>query len=106
MSVVDLGAVVPTAGCCGLATSGMDEAAAARLAPMFKALGDPIRLRLAAMIASTPEVCVCELTPAFEVSPPTISHHLRVLREAGLVDAERRGRNDRSRGCSLRGNPH
>ena len=58
---------------------------------MFRALGDPIRLRLAAMIASTPEVCVCELTPAFEVSAPTISHHLKVLREAGLVDAERRG---------------
>lgn len=58
---------------------------------MFRALGDPIRLRLAAMIASTREVCVCELTPAFEVSGPTISHHLKVLREAGLVDADRRG---------------
>ena len=93
MTVVDLGPVATrtTAECCGLAISGVDEAAAARLAPMFKALGDPIRLRLAAMIASAAEVCVCELTPAFEVSGPTISHHLKVLREAGLVDSERRG---------------
>lgn len=74
-----------------MATRRVDEQAAARLAPMFKALGDPIRLRLAAMIASVAEVCVCDLTPAFEVSGPTISHHLKVLREAGLVDAERRG---------------
>lgn len=59
---------------------------------MFKALGDPVRLRLLSMIASQPgEVCVCELTPAFELSQPTISHHLKVLREAGLVDCDRRG---------------
>lgn len=79
------------ATCCGLATQRIDEASAARLAPMFKALGDPIRLRLAAMIASAPEVCVCDLTPAFDVSGPTISHHLKVLRDAGLVSSERRG---------------
>lgn len=79
------------ADCCALAASRLDEPAAERLAVMFKALGDPIRLRLAAMIASAPEVCVCELTPAFEVSAPTISHHLKVLREAALVDSERRG---------------
>jgi ArsR family transcriptional regulator len=58
---------------------------------MFKALGDPVRLRLMSMIASTGEACVCDLTDAFDVSAPTISHHLRVLREAGLVDCERRG---------------
>ena len=57
---------------------------------MFKALGDPVRLRLLSMIASTAEICVCDLTDAFELSGPTISHHLRVLREAGLVDCERR----------------
>lgn len=93
VTVVDLDPVATRtpAECCGLANSRVDEQAAARLAPMFKALGDPIRLRLAAMIASGSEVCVCELTPAFEVSGPTISHHLKVLREAGLVDAERRG---------------
>jgi ArsR family transcriptional regulator len=66
---------------------------AAALAPAFKALGDPVRLRLLSMIASAEggEICVCELTPAFDLTGPTISHHLRVLREAGLVDAERRG---------------
>lgn len=61
------------------------------LAPMFKALGDPVRLRLMSMIASRPEACVCDLTGAFDVSGPTISHHLRVLREVGLVDSDRRG---------------
>jgi DNA-binding transcriptional ArsR family regulator len=59
---------------------------------MFKALGDPVRLRLMSMIASTgSEACVCDLAAGFDLSQPTISHHLKVLREAGLVDAERRG---------------
>ena len=58
---------------------------------MFKALGDPIRLRLLSMIAAAgTEACVCDLTDAFEVSGPTISYHLRQLREAGLVDCQRR----------------
>lgn len=64
---------------------------AARVAPIFKALGDPVRLRMTSMIAAHPEVCVCDITPAFELSSGTISHHLRLLREAGLVDCERRG---------------
>jgi ArsR family transcriptional regulator len=66
---------------------------AALLAPAFKALGDPVRLQLVSMIASAPdgEICVCDLTPAFRLSGPTISHHLKTLREAGLVDAQRRG---------------
>jgi ArsR family transcriptional regulator len=66
--------------------------AAGVLAQAFKALGDPIRLQLMSMIASAPggEICVCDLTPAFTLSGTTISHHLKVLREAGLVDAERR----------------
>jgi ArsR family transcriptional regulator len=64
---------------------------AAALAPMFKALGDPVRLRLLSLIASTVEICVCDLTGAFEVTGATISHHLRVLREAGMIDGERRG---------------
>lgn len=78
-------------GCCGLGAIELDQGLAARLAPMFKALGDPVRLRLAAMIASAPETCVCDLTPRFDLSAPTISHHLKVLREAGLVVSERRG---------------
>ena len=70
--------------CCGMATTPVTEEDAARLAPMFKALGDPVRLRMASMIAARPELCVCEITPAFELSSGTISHHLKTLREAGL----------------------
>ncbi len=79
------------ATCCGLATSPVSPEDAARLAPVFKALGDPVRLRMASMIAAQPELCVCEITPAFDLSSGTISHHLRLLREAGLVGCERRG---------------
>ncbi|MFJ3171937.1 ArsR/SmtB family transcription factor [Streptomyces roseus] len=80
--------------CCGrLGSAPLDEDQAGDLAKVFKALGDPVRLRLLSMIASRAggEVCVCELTPAFELSQPTISHHLKLLRQAGLVDSERRG---------------
>jgi len=81
-------------GCCaGLAAAPLDDERAAELAKVFKALGDPVRLRLLSMIASREggEVCVCEMTPAFELSQPTISHHLKLLRQAGLIDCERRG---------------
>ncbi|MGK4583072.1 ArsR/SmtB family transcription factor [Kitasatospora sp. HPMI-4] len=81
-------------GCCpGLLTAPLDEDQAVELARVFKALGDPVRLRLLSMIASRAggEVCVCDLTPAFELSQPTISHHLKLLRQAGLIDCERRG---------------
>jgi len=82
-------------GCCpGLASAPLGEDQAADLAKIFKALGDPVRLRLMSMIASRGvggEVCVCELTPAFDLSQPTISHHLKLLRQAGLIDCERRG---------------
>jgi ArsR family transcriptional regulator, arsenate/arsenite/antimonite-responsive transcriptional repressor len=63
------------------------------LARQFKALGEPTRLGLLMLIAAHEDgsVCVCDLTAAFDVSAPTISHHLKVLREAGLVSAERRG---------------
>lgn len=80
-----------SAACCGLAISSLTEQDATRLAPVFKALGDPVRLQMAAMIAARPELCVCEISPAFELSSGTISHHLKTLREAGLVDCERRG---------------
>jgi ArsR family transcriptional regulator len=86
--------LVASTGCCvPLAAGPIGPAQATELAPGFKALGDPVRLQLLSMIASAGggEVCVCELTPAFELSGPTISHHLRVLREAGLIDCERRG---------------
>jgi ArsR family transcriptional regulator len=71
--------------------SAVSAAEADRLAPMFKALGDPVRLRMTSMIAACPELCVCDITPAFDLSGATISHHLKVLRSAGLVDCERRG---------------
>lgn len=60
---------------------------------MFKALGDPVRLRLLSLIASHVggEACVCDISESFDLSQPTISHHLKVLREAGLLDCERRG---------------
>jgi ArsR family transcriptional regulator len=79
--------------CCTLADgTALSAEQAARLAPMFKALGDPARLRLLSLIAASgSEACVCDLTEAFDLTGPTISHHLRVLREAGLVDCERRG---------------
>ena len=66
---------------------------AAGLAQVFKALGDPVRLRLVSLIGAHQggEVCVCELTTAFDLTQPTISHHLKVLREAGIIDGERRG---------------
>jgi ArsR family transcriptional regulator len=81
------------ASCCTPMTrQRVSPEASPALAQAFKALGDPIRLRLMSMIASAPggEICVCDLTPAFTISGTTISHHLKVLREAGLVDAERR----------------
>jgi ArsR family transcriptional regulator, arsenate/arsenite/antimonite-responsive transcriptional repressor len=76
-----------------LVSEPIDEALAAELAVVFKALGDPVRLRLLSLIGAREggEVCVCDLTSAFDLSQPTISHHLKLLREAGLIDSERRG---------------
>ena len=87
------------AACCSplvrepLVREPLGEESAAELARMFKALSDPVRLRLLSLIASHEggEACVCDLTGPFDVSQPTISHHLKVLREAGLVGSERRG---------------
>ncbi|WP_137726135.1 ArsR/SmtB family transcription factor [Prescottella subtropica] len=62
-------------------------------ARMFKALGDPVRLQMLGIVAAheSGEACVCDISGAFELSQPTVSHHLKVLREAGLVEHERRG---------------
>ena len=81
------------ASCCPPMAQGRIPAeAAGTLAQAFKALGDPIRLQMMSMIASAEggEICVCDITPAFAISGPTISHHLKVLKESGLVTAERR----------------
>jgi ArsR family transcriptional regulator len=69
---------------------GREEAA--RMAEVAKALGDPVRLQLVDVLRKhAGEVCVCELVPLFEISQPTLSHHLKKLREAGIVDSQRRG---------------
>src|SRR6266704_1311559 len=71
----------------------VEEAAAAGLAQVFRALGDPVRLRLVSLIGAHQggEMCVCDLTSAFDLTQPTISHHLRILREAGIIGRQRRG---------------
>lgn len=83
-----------TAGpCCApLACEPLSPAAADEVAPLFKAIADPVRLRLLSLIACHEggEVCVCDLTTAFDLTAPTISHHLKVLKQAGLIDSERR----------------
>jgi ArsR family transcriptional regulator len=65
---------------------------AERLATIAKALGDPVRLQLVDVLRKhAGKVCVCELVPLFDISQPTLSHHLKKLRDAGIVDSERRG---------------
>jgi ArsR family transcriptional regulator, arsenate/arsenite/antimonite-responsive transcriptional repressor len=77
--------------CCSpLGVEPMSERDAEHLAGLLKALADPVRLRLMSLIAAADETCVCDLLGTFDVSQPTISHHLKVLREAGLVESERR----------------
>jgi DNA-binding transcriptional ArsR family regulator len=77
--------------CCGPDVPPMEAEAARDLADLFKALADPTRVAIVNRLASGDACCVCDLTEAFELSQPTVSHHLRILREAGVVDAERRG---------------
>jgi len=65
---------------------------AERMADIAKALADPVRLQLVDVLRThAGKVCVCELVPLFDLSQPTVSHHLKLLREAGIVDSERRG---------------
>jgi ArsR family transcriptional regulator len=66
---------------------------AGQVAPLLKALADPVRLRLLSLVASHEggEACICDLNAAFDLTQPTISHHMRVLHEAGLVDRDKRG---------------
>lgn len=82
-------------GCCpSVLASPLDAEEAAGLARGFHALGDPVRLRLLSMLAAAPngEICVCEFVGPLGRSQGTISHHLRILGEAGLVHGERRGK--------------
>ena len=78
--------------CAPLAFPDVERRQAERMATIAKALGDPIRLQLVDVLRKhAGRVCVCELTPLFDVGQPTVSHHLKVLREAGIVDSERQG---------------
>lgn len=83
-----------TAACCPpLSREPLSAEQAELVAPQLKALADPVRLRLMSLVASHPggEACVCDLNEAFDLTQPTISHHLKVLHEAGLLDREKRG---------------
>ncbi|MGZ4456420.1 MAG: metalloregulator ArsR/SmtB family transcription factor [Nocardioides sp.] len=85
---------VQTVACCSpLTQEPLSADAAERIAPLVKAIADPVRLRLLSLVASHEgcEACVCDLNDAFDLSQPTISHHLKVLHEVGLLDREKRG---------------
>jgi ArsR family transcriptional regulator len=77
--------------CCTTDEPPLEREAAEALAGTFKALADPTRVAIVSRLATADPICVCDLTAAFDLSQPTISHHLRILRDAGLVEAERRG---------------
>jgi ArsR family transcriptional regulator len=80
--------------CCTPATSPIDAAQAAEYVPVLKALADPHRLRILALIAAQPAdspLCACDVEADFDLSQPTISHHLKVLREARLITVSKRG---------------
>lgn len=83
-----------TVACCApLTKEPLSSEQAERIAPLVKALADPVRLRLLSLVASHQdgEACVCDLNDAFDLSQPTISHHLKVLNEVGLLDRTKRG---------------
>src|SRR5690349_21788499 len=83
-----------TVACCSpLMSTPLDAEAAERIAPLLKAIADPVRLRLLSLVAAHDggEACVCDLNDAFDLSQPTISHHLKVLHESGLLDRSKRG---------------
>jgi ArsR family transcriptional regulator, arsenate/arsenite/antimonite-responsive transcriptional repressor len=92
-SVLELTAVETVACCSPLTQTPLDAGQADRIAPLLKALADPVRLRLMSLVASHAdgEACVCDLNNAFDLSQPTISHHLKVLHEVGLLDRNKRG---------------
>ena len=79
--------------CTPISRAPLEEKQAEEVARLLKALADPVRLRLMSIVLAEPgdEACVCDLTGAFELSQPTISHHLKVLHDAGLLDRDKRG---------------
>jgi ArsR family transcriptional regulator, arsenate/arsenite/antimonite-responsive transcriptional repressor len=82
-----------TEGCCApVVEAPLRESEAAELAHVFAALADPVRLRLLSLIAATGEICSCELLSPLGRSQPTVSHHTKILADAGLIAGEKRGR--------------
>jgi ArsR family transcriptional regulator len=92
-SVLELTPAEAMACCSPVTREPMSAETADRIAPLVKAIADPVRLRLVSLVASHAdgEACVCDLNDAFDLSQPTISHHLKLLHEAGLLDREKRG---------------
>jgi len=92
-SLLELTPVETVACCSPLVQEPISGEQADRIAPLLKAIADPVRLRLLSLVASHAEgeACVCDLNDAFELSQPTISHHLKVLHEVGLLDRNKRG---------------
>src|SRR6187455_1912656 len=92
-SVLELTPVEAVACCSPVTREPMSAESAAQIAPLLKALADPVRLRLLSMVASHEdgEACVCDLNDAFDLSQPTISHHLKVLHDSGLLERTKRG---------------
>src|SRR3954447_14152626 len=92
-SVLELTPVEAAACCSPVTREPLSADAAERITPLVKALADPVRLRLLSLVASHAdgEACVCDLNDAFDLSQPTISHHLKVLHEVGLLDRTKRG---------------
>jgi ArsR family transcriptional regulator len=92
-SLIELTPVQTVACCSPLVQEPIPAEQADRIAPLLKALADPVRLRLLSLVASHQdgEACQCDLQDAFELSQPTISHHLKVLHDVGLLDREKRG---------------
>ena len=91
--MIQLTPVEAVACCSPLMATPLSQEAAEGIAPLLKALADPVRLRLMSLVAAheNGEACVCDLNDAFELSQPTISHHLKVLHEVGLLDRSKRG---------------
>ncbi len=90
---VDMSAVAATACCAPLAASALSDDEAVATADLFKALADPARVRIVNALATGGEaVCVCQLVEPLGLSQPTVSHHMKKLLDAGLVDREQRGK--------------
>jgi len=92
-SLLDLTPVEAVACCSPVTREPLSAEQALQVTPVLKAIADPVRLRLRSLVAShqNGEVCVCDLNDAFDLSQPTISHHLKQLHEAGVLDRDKRG---------------